>query len=38
MRSRSMDVWVVVLVGTVTLLWVAMFGAVAYHARAAARR
>jgi hypothetical protein len=32
------DVWAVILVGTVTLLWVAMFGAVAYHARVAARR
>jgi len=33
-----MDVWVWMLVGTVALIWVAMVGAVAYHARLAARR
>ena len=36
--SLSMDVWVGILLGTVTLLWAAMFGAVAYHARVVARR
>jgi hypothetical protein len=33
-----MDVWVWMLVGTVTLIWVAMFSAVAYRARLVARR
>ena len=33
-----MDVWVWMLVGTVTALWAVMFGAVAYRARLAARR
>jgi hypothetical protein len=33
-----MDVWTAILVGTVTLIWVGMFGAVAYRARIAARR
>lgn len=33
-----MDVWVWMLVGTVTVLWAGMVGAVAYHARTAARR
>jgi hypothetical protein len=32
------NVWTAVLVGTVTLIWVAMFGAVAYRARGADRR
>jgi hypothetical protein len=32
------DVWVWMLVGVVTLLWAAMFGAVAYRARVVARR
>jgi len=33
-----MGVWAGILVGTVTLIWAGMFGAVAYRARAAARR
>jgi hypothetical protein len=33
-----MNAWTGVLVGTVTLIWIGMFGAVAYRARAAARR
>ena len=33
-----MNVWVASLVGTVTILWLAMVGAVAYHTRAVARR
>jgi hypothetical protein len=28
-----MNVWTAILVGTVTVIWVAMFGAVAYRAR-----
>jgi len=33
-----MNVWVWMLVGTVTVLWAGMVGAVAYRARGMARR
>ncbi len=32
-----MNVWTAILVGTVTLIWIGMFGAVAYRARLTTR-